>query len=82
MSPTGGRPGVSRYRQRKEQKEAARLRRLQYYERGSYWGQPAAAILYTLAHSLGLDDNRLLWCVVLSASLLRLPWPPPFLHIW
>lgn len=35
--------------------------RIDYYERGTYWGKPASGILYGLAHAMHLDDNRLLW---------------------
>lgn len=38
--------------------------RIDYYERGTYWGKPASGILYSLAHAMHLDDNRLLWYVV------------------
>ena len=38
--------------------------RIDYYERGTYWGKPASGILYSLAHAMHLDDNRLLWYAV------------------
>lgn len=38
--------------------------RIDYYERGTYWGKPASGILYSLAHAMHLDDNRLLWYAI------------------
>jgi hypothetical protein len=60
--------------------------RIDYYERGTYFGKPASGILYGLAHAMHLDDNRLLWYVMPpSACECWLAWAarhflPPGVH--
>jgi cell division control protein 45 len=56
-----------RSRCRAAQRAAARAARAEYYARGSFYGRPAACIVYDLAHALrrdGLEHHSPLWHAV------------------
>lgn len=61
-------PALSRRAQRKAERAARQQARIDYYERGTYWGKPASGILYGLAHAMHLDDNRLLWLYIVGVT--------------
>jgi hypothetical protein len=62
VSPDAGHPGLSR-RQRRERKRAeVRKARAEYYEKGTFWGKPAACTMLDLAQQLHMDNRHFLWC--------------------
>ena len=69
VSPDAGHPGLSR-RQRRERKRAAvRRARAEYYEKGTFWGKPAACTMLDLALQLHMDNRHFLWCATLILYL-------------
>lgn len=64
VSPDAAHPGLSR-RQRRERKRAeVRRARADYYERGTFWGKPAACTMLELAQQLHMDNRHYLWYAI------------------
>lgn len=61
------------YSQKKRRKTSRSLREAKQqliadYYQGSYFGQAASMILYSLAQQLSRDDNMLLWCAIVGLT--------------
>ena len=58
-----GSPAAKRTRreQQRQQRKELRRQRKEYYERGTFWGKPAAFILWELTHQLQLENSNQLW---------------------
>jgi hypothetical protein len=69
LSSGGDAAGTSRRALRRQAREEALQRRRLYYERGTYWGMPAAAIVFQVARAMHLDRNALLWCETPHSAL-------------
>ncbi|CAL8469810.1 g9352 [Coccomyxa elongata] len=68
VSPDAGHPGLNR-RQRRERKRAAvRRARAEYYEKGTFWGKPAACTMLDLAQQLHMDNRHFLWLAILGLT--------------
>ncbi|KAK9915926.1 hypothetical protein WJX75_006090 [Coccomyxa subellipsoidea] len=68
VSPDAGHPGLSR-RQRRERKRAeVRKARAEYYEKGTFWGKPAACTMLDLAQQLHMDNRHFLWLAILGLT--------------
>ncbi|EIE25746.1 CDC45-like protein [Coccomyxa subellipsoidea C-169] len=68
VSPDAAHPGLSR-RQRRERKRAeVRRARAEYYERGTFWGKPAACTMLELAQQLHMDNRHYLWLAILGLT--------------
>lgn len=61
VSPDAGHPGLSRRAARARKRTEAQRARAEYYEKGTFWGKPAACTMLDLAQQLHMDNRHFLW---------------------
>lgn len=61
-------PSVVRRKERAAQRAKRKEARLAHHAQGTYWGRPAASLLYDLAYSMQITDRRMLWWNIVGVT--------------
>ncbi|BFZ62440.1 DNA replication initiation factor cdc45 [Saitoella coloradoensis] len=73
-SPTTSAPATPQKKTGNPRKELRRVYRKnltkvsEYYGRGSWFGEGAAALVFSMASDLGREDNEMLWCGIVALA--------------